>query len=75
MRNSPSTRVGIISFITGDSCAGAVRRPPKAVMMTAGAAMPIERPVKTLIFDRPFALLIGESQTGALLFAGVIQEP
>jgi serine protease inhibitor len=54
---------------------GTVAAAATAVMMTAGAAMPIERPVKTLIFDRPFALLIGESQTGALLFAGVIQEP
>jgi serine protease inhibitor len=54
---------------------GTVAAAATAVMMTAGTAMPIQRPVKTLVFDRPFALLIGESQTGAVLFAGVIEEP
>jgi serine protease inhibitor len=54
---------------------GTVAAAATAVMMTAGAAMPIQRPVKTLVFDRPFALLIGESQTGAVLFAGAIEEP
>jgi len=54
---------------------GTVAAAATAVMMTAGAARPIERPVKTLVFDRPFALLIGESQSGAVLFAGAIEDP
>ena len=54
---------------------GTVAAAATAVPMTAGAARTMRRPEKTLVFDRPFALLIGESQTGALLFAGVIQEP
>ncbi len=33
------------------------------------------REVKTLVFDRPFVVLIGDSQTGALLFAGAIEQP
>ncbi len=54
---------------------GTVAAAATAVMMRGAAARRIERPVKTLVFDRPFALLIGESQTGAVLFAGVIEEP
>ena len=54
---------------------GTVAAAATAVMMTAGAARPMQRPVKTLVFDRPFALLIGQSQTGAILFAGAIEEP
>lgn len=54
---------------------GTVAAAATAVTMRAGSARPIQRPVKTLVFDRPFALLIGESQTGAVLFAGVIEEP
>jgi len=30
---------------------------------------------KTLVFDRPFALLLCDTTTGAILFAGVIYEP
>lgn len=54
---------------------GTVAAAATAVVMRAGAARPIQRPVKTLVFDRPFGVLIGESQTGAVLFAGVIEEP
>ena len=54
---------------------GTVAAAATAVMMTAGTAMPLERPIKTLVFDRPFALLIGDSQTGAVLFAGAIEDP
>lgn len=31
--------------------------------------------VKTLVFDRPFALLLCDTQTNAVLFAGVVYEP
>ncbi len=30
---------------------------------------------KTLIFDRPFVLLLRETRTGALLFAGIVNDP
>ena len=54
---------------------GTVAAAATAVMMATGSAMMRPRPVKTLVFDRPFVVLIGDSQTGALLFAGVIEEP
>jgi serine protease inhibitor len=53
---------------------GTVAAAATAVLMAAGAAM-IPRQVKTLVFDRPFVVLIGDSQTGALLFAGAIEAP
>lgn len=54
---------------------GTVAAAATAVMMAAGSAMPKQRPVKALVFDRPFVVVIGDSQTGAVLFAGVIEEP
>jgi serpin B len=53
---------------------GTVAAAATALTMTATAMMQ-PRPVKTLVFDRPFVVLIGDSQSGALLFAGVIQNP
>jgi serine protease inhibitor len=32
-------------------------------------------PQKTLVFDRPFAVLLRDTKTGAILFAGVVYEP
>ena len=40
----------------------------------AAAAM-IKRERKTLVFDRPFAVLLCDEQTDAVLFAGVIYDP
>jgi serpin B len=54
---------------------GTVAAAATAVIMRAGSAMPQQREKKTLIFDRPFVALIGDSQTGAILFAGVIEDP
>jgi serine protease inhibitor len=54
---------------------GTVAAAATAVMMRAGSAMPQARPKKILVFDRPFVVLIGDSQTGAVLFAGVIEDP
>jgi serine protease inhibitor len=54
---------------------GTVAAAATAVMMMAGAVMARQRPKKTLVFDRPFVALIGDSQTGAVLFAGVIEDP
>ena len=53
---------------------GTVAAAATGVVMRASAVM-MPRPVKTLVFDRPFVALIGDSQTGALLFAGVIEAP
>jgi len=53
---------------------GTVAAAATAVVMRATAAMrPPEK--KTLVFDRPFALLLCDTRTGAILFAGVIYEP
>jgi len=52
---------------------GTVAAAATAVTVTAAAMM--RRQVRTLVFDRPFVVLIGESRTGALLFAGVIENP
>jgi len=43
------------------------------VMETTAAPRRGER--KTLVFDRPFALLLCDTSTGAVLFAGVVYEP
>ncbi len=53
---------------------GTVAAAATAVTFRATAMMQ-PRPSKTLVFDRPFVVLIGDSQTGALLFAGVIEAP
>jgi serine protease inhibitor len=53
---------------------GTVAAAATGVVMRASAVMR-PRPVKTLVFDRPFVVLIGDAQTGALLFAGVIEAP
>jgi len=36
--------------------------------------MRLEQP-KTLVFDRPFGVLLYDTRTGAILFAGVIYDP
>lgn len=54
---------------------GTVASAATAVIMRAGSAMSQPREKKTLIFDRPFVALIGDAQTGAVLFAGVIEDP
>jgi serpin B len=43
------------------------------VMETSALARRVEK--KTLVFDRPFALLLCDTSTGAILFAGVVYEP
>ncbi|HEY6305645.1 MAG TPA: serpin family protein [Candidatus Angelobacter sp.] len=53
---------------------GTVAAAATGVTMGATAVMrPREK--KTLVFDRPFALLLCDAQTGAILFAGVIYDP
>jgi serine protease inhibitor len=47
-----------------------------AAAATAVKMMPSSVPImKTLVFDRPFALLLCDTQTNAVLFAGVVYEP
>lgn len=47
-----------------------------AAAATAIKMLPSSVPrVKTLVFDRPFALLLCDTQTNAVLFAGVVYEP
>jgi serpin B len=53
---------------------GTVAAAATAVIMVGSAMLP-PTPKKTLVFDRPFALLLCDSQTGAILFAGVIYDP
>lgn len=48
------------------------------VMMTDGAAADVEEPVRPLvrmILDRPFIMVISDSRTGAVAFAGVVAAP
>ena len=54
---------------------GTVAAAATAVVMTAGAALRQQREKKILVFDRPFVALIADSETGAVLFAGVIEDP
>lgn len=54
--------------------AGTVAAAATAVGMAPTSA-PKPVPKKTLVFDRPFVVLIGERSTGAILFAGVVHDP
>ncbi len=54
---------------------GTVAAAATAVLMdTASAARPIPKK-KTLVFDRPFAVLLRDARSGADLFAGVVYDP
>jgi serpin B len=54
---------------------GTVAAAATAVTMLATSAMRQKTEKKTLVFDRPFALLLVDAQTGAILFAGAIYDP
>lgn len=54
---------------------GTVAAASTAITMRASAAMRRNPEKKVLIFDRPFALLLCDTETGAILFAGVVYEP
>jgi serine protease inhibitor len=53
---------------------GTVAAAATAITMRATAVMRPKQK-KTLVFDRPFGLLLCDTQTGAILFAGVIYDP
>ena len=54
---------------------GTVAAAATAVIMMAGSAAPRPVPVKTLVFNRPFAVTIVDRYTGVVLFEGVVYEP
>ena len=54
---------------------GTVAAAATAVVMTLSAMMPQRVETKTLVFDRPFAVLLRDTMTGAMIFAGVVYEP
>ena len=58
------TRLEVDEEGTTAAAATAVKMAPSSVPV-----------VKTLVFDRPFALLLCDTQTNAVLFAGVVYEP
>jgi serpin B len=53
--------------------AGTVAAASTAVVMRPGAVMRTER--KTLVFDRPFGVILCDEQTEAILFAGIVNDP
>jgi serpin B len=54
---------------------GTVAAAVTAIMAPVGAAMPQKREKRVLNFDRPFGLILADSHTGVVLFAGVVYEP
>ena len=54
---------------------GTVAAAATTVIGKAMATMPPKRKKRTLVFNRPFALLLCDDQTGTILFAGVIYAP
>jgi serine protease inhibitor len=54
---------------------GTVAAAATSMVMTLSAALPRIPEKRTLVFDRPFALLLRDRISGADLFAGVVYEP
>ena len=54
---------------------GTVAAAVTAIVAPTGAAPPRMRQKKTLIIDRPFALIVFDRRTNATLFAGVVYDP
>ncbi len=54
---------------------GTVAAAATVIPMGVGAAMPQKMEKKTLVFDRPFAVLLCDGTTGAILFGGVVYNP
>ena len=54
---------------------GTVAAAATVVLMRAGSGAPVKQQTKTLVFDRPFAVVIADVYTGAVLFEGVVYEP
>ncbi len=54
---------------------GTVAAAATAMLMPTSALRPQHVKTKTLVFDRPFAVLLRDLITGAIVFAGVVYEP
>jgi serpin B len=54
---------------------GTVAAATTAVIAKATAMMQKPAKKRVLVFDRPFALLLCDTETGAILFAGVVYDP
>jgi serine protease inhibitor len=54
---------------------GTVAAAATAVVMDTCSGMPQPVKTKTLVFDRPFAALLRDTITGAIVFVGVVYEP
>jgi serine protease inhibitor len=54
---------------------GTVAAAATAVVMDTCSGMPPPVKTKTLVFDRPFAALLRDTITGAIVFVGVVYEP
>jgi|SRR5579872_723280 len=54
---------------------GTVAAAATVIPIGVGAAMPQKQEKKTLVFDRPFAVLLCDGTTGAILFGGVVYNP
>ena len=54
---------------------GTVAAAATAIVGVPGCAAPRLMERKVLVFDRPFGLLLCDSATGAILFAGVVYDP
>jgi serpin B len=54
---------------------GTIAAAATSVVVMVGSAMPLRREKKTLVFNRPFVVLLYENTTGTLLFTGLMQEP
>ena len=54
---------------------GTVAAAATAVVVMAGSAAPRKQETKVLVFDRPFAVSICDSTTGAVLFEGIVYKP
>jgi serine protease inhibitor len=52
---------------------GTVAAASTSITLQAAAAVPREK--KTLVFDRPFAVFLCDTATGAVLFSGVVYDP
>jgi len=54
---------------------GTIASAATAVGVALGRARPLRVKRKTLVFDRPFAVLLRDRTTGTIVFVGVVYEP
>jgi serine protease inhibitor len=54
---------------------GTVAAAATATWIALGSMKPLRVETKTLVFDRPFAVLLRDTITGAIAFVGTVYEP